>query len=369
MNRDPVLIRVDASLEKGYERLARCQMFAAALQRRRRPVHFISQLEPRSLALNVKRGGNSWLEADYPAGTPDDLKDLRREIYRLQPAAVVLDDADIPQEYLAELVSTGILVVSFDHQGMVHFPSHLVVNPLLGPTREGYEFDPGTQLLLGRRYAFVRPEMRRCRPGRSQEPAPLQSPNSKLATGNLYRALLALGDDDRNQHVIELAKLLLTVPKLGKIDIVVRHEHPQIDAIRDLVEAHKDRLELALEPAEISARVTRCHFAVTSGSGWSLELACVGVPQLVVVQNESHWPNAQRLEEEGCATCLGWHESVSAQTVRVAVQNLIADPHDRQAMSRCGRKLIDGRGPDRLITALEIMLHPSRQARLKYHAA
>ena len=29
-------------------------------------------------------------------------------------------------------------------------------------------------------------------------------------------------------------------------------------------------------------------------------------------------------------------------------------------MSRCGRKLIDGRGPDRLVTALEVLLHPSR---------
>ena len=28
--------------------------------------------------------------------------------------------------------------------------------------------------------------------------------------------------------------------------------------------------------------------------------------------------------------------------------------------SRCGRKLIDGRGPDRLVTALEVLLHPSR---------
>jgi hypothetical protein len=29
-------------------------------------------------------------------------------------------------------------------------------------------------------------------------------------------------------------------------------------------------------------------------------------------------------------------------------------------MSRCARQLIDGRGPDRLILALEVMLHPYR---------
>jgi hypothetical protein len=31
-------------------------------------------------------------------------------------------------------------------------------------------------------------------------------------------------------------------------------------------------------------------------------------------------------------------------------------------MARCGRKLIDGRGPDRLVNAMEIMLNPMPQA-------
>src|SRR5205085_11135652 len=150
------------------------------------------------------------------------------------------------------------------------------------------------------------------------------------------------------------AKQILTAPRIGKVDVIVRREHPDLEKIQALVEANAERLELALEPAEIAARIVRAHFALTSGSGWANELACVGVPQLLIVQNEAHWPNAQRLEEEGCATCLGWHGSVSAQTIRQAIQNILADPLERQAMSRCGRQLIDGRGPDRLVTAMEI---------------
>jgi hypothetical protein len=51
---------------------------------------------------------------------------------------------------------------------------------------------------------------------------------------------------------------------------------------------------------------------------------------------------------------------VTPSMLRQAVQNLLMDPSERQAMARCGRMLIDGRGPDRLVTALEVMLHPSR---------
>ena len=168
---------------------------------------------------------------------------------------------------------------------------------------------------------------------------------------------------------MELAQLIVNAPRVGKLDIIVRREHPQLEEIRAMVETQKEIMTLALEPAEIANRITRCHFALTSGSGWSLELACVGVPQLLLLQNEMHWPNAQRLEDEGAASILGWHENVSAQTIRQGVQNLITDAMDRKSMARCGRKLIDGRGPDRLVTAMEILLSPQTQAQMQRQAA
>jgi len=207
----------------------------------------------------------------------------------------------------------------------------------------------------------VRPEVRRVRPLRAQEPPPM-TPAAGKGVGGQYRVMVSLGEDDPHGQTMELARLLLGTPKVGKVDVVMRSYHPDLEKARALAEAQPDRLEVAVEPSEVTARIVRCHFAVTGGNGWSLELACVGVPQLVIVQSEAHWPTAQRLEEEGCATCLGWHENVSPATVRQAVQNLLSDPLERQAMSRCGRKLIDGRGPDRLVTALEVMLHPARPA-------
>jgi spore coat polysaccharide biosynthesis predicted glycosyltransferase SpsG len=368
MNRDPILIRVDATARTGHEHLARCLTLAAALQRRRRPVYFLSQLEPGSLGLTIKRGGNEWLRAEHDPGTPSDLQDTLREIRRLRPAAVLVDAPEMSEVYLRTLVGSGALVTTLDNLAQIRFPSQVLVNPLLGPGKETYEFFPGTQLLLGPRYALVRPEVRRTRPLRAQEPPPMTVAAGKGGAGQ-YRVMVSLGEDDPNDQTIELVRLLLGVPKVARVDAVVRSWHPALDKLQALAAAQPERLELAVEPAEVTARIVRCHFAVTGGGGWSLELACVGVPQIVVVQVEGHWPNAQRLEEEGCATCLGWHASVSAPTIRLAVQNLLSDPLERQAMSRCGRKLIDGRGPDRLVTALEVLLHqPARQAGLKVAA-
>jgi spore coat polysaccharide biosynthesis predicted glycosyltransferase SpsG len=348
MNRDPILFRVDGTSIQGWERLSRCLTFAAALQRRRRPTFFLSQLEPGYLGLNVKRAGNEWLEADGPAGSQEDLDETIQEVRRHNPAAVVVDAQDISKEYLTELASTGTMVVSLDHQAATCFPSQLVINPMLGLGRDSYEFMPGTQLLLGQRYALVRSEIRRIRPIRAQEPA------------GPFRAVVALGDHDPNHQTAEITKVLMNIAKLDRIDMITRTYNPDLPELQKIAAAHPDRVELATEGPEIAPKLGRCHFAITGGNTFSLELACVGVPQLIIVQSDLHWPNAQRLEDEGAAICLGRKEEVIPAVIRQAIMNLLMDPSEMRAMARCGRMLIDGRGPDRLVTALEVLLHPSR---------
>src|SRR5262245_2747071 len=212
MTRDPILIRVDGTPETGHERLARCLILAAALQRRRRMAHFLAQLDPAFLALNVKRGGNEWIAANNPAGTREDLTELLREINRLQPAAVIVDAPDASEKYLSRVAAAGPLLVCLDHQANVRLPGQLIINPLLGPGKDDYEFAPRAQLLLGQRYALVRPEIRRQRPIRSQEPPPMCLPQNQGGAGQ-FRALLALGEDDPHRQTLELAKLLLNVPR------------------------------------------------------------------------------------------------------------------------------------------------------------
>ena len=349
MTRAPILFRVDAGRAQGWENLCRCLVYAAALQRRRRPAHFLSQLEPLTLAPSVKKGGNELIAAAGPAGTEADLAQTIQQIRRIRPEAVIVDSPNVQEDYLRELRREGVAVISIDSLGATAFPSQLVINPLLGPSRESYTHDRRTQLLLGARFAIVRPEVRRVRPLRSQEPI------------QPFRVLIALGDDDLNNQSGELAKILLNTPRVGRVDILTRSFNPELESLRALAATCPDRLEVVCEANEVPLRLSRGHLALTAGNNWSLEMACVGIPQLVIVQSETHWPTAQRLEEEGAATCLGWHENVSAGTIRQAVSSILGETQERQLMSRAGRKLIDGRGPDRLVTALEIVLHRTRQ--------
>ena len=115
------------------------------------------------------------------------------------------------------------------------------------------------------------------------------------------------------------------------------------------------------EPSELGTRLPRAHFALTGGDGLSLEMACVGVPQLIITQNARHVPNAKKMDEDGAATYLGRRRPGERDHLRDAVNYVLDDQLERVGMARCARLMIDGRGPDRIVNGLEILIHaPSR---------
>lgn len=344
MNRTPVLFRVDGTSRTGWERLGRCVAFANALQRRRRPCHFLSQLDSLPTAAWIRKGGHEWLATDTAPGSAHDLERTLAEIKRLAPAAVVVDHPDIGPDYLAELTATGVLVVHIEHALHYCTNAHVLVNPSLGVTWEDHEVCPGTQVLCGPRYAVVRPEMRRLRSLRAQEPP------------GHNRVAIVLGDDAR--HLAgRVAQQLVKMRQVEHVDLIVYAQHEQVGAWRELMGAHLNKLDVVTDPVEAIARAARAHVAVADGNAWSLELACLGVPLVLVVEEEGYWKTAQTLEEEGAAICLGWYEDFTDSALRQTVACLLEDCRERQSMARAGRGLIDGRGLDRLVLALELMLH------------
>lgn len=67
--RGPILFRCDGTPEAGWEPFYQCLSLAAALQRRRHGTHFLSYLDPLSLATVINRGNNDWVPTDAASAT------------------------------------------------------------------------------------------------------------------------------------------------------------------------------------------------------------------------------------------------------------------------------------------------------------
>jgi spore coat polysaccharide biosynthesis predicted glycosyltransferase SpsG len=350
MNRAPILFRCDGTRSQGWESFYQCLVLAGAMQRRRRGTYFLSRLEPQTIAGPILRGGHEWNETSTEVGSADDLDATIREARRLNAAAIVVAAPQYSEEYLRELDATGTLVMTVDNSAAVRFPNKLVVNPFLGLSKDRYQLERGTQILRGIRYPLIRPQIRRLRPLRAQEPP------------QPFRALVALGEDDFDNVTQTVAEWLVGIEGVSRLDLFARPHHPKLNELREFAAQHEGRVGVATEVPELAARASRCHFAVTAGDGLSLELACVGVPQLMTTLYDRHTANARRLDEEGVATDLGPASKLTQDALAAAVEVMLTDPMERQGMARCGRQLIDGRGPDRLVCAVEVLLHPAQSA-------
>ena len=348
--RGPILFRCDGTTEHGWEPLYQSLSLAAALQRRRRGTHFRSYLDPLSLATVINRGNNDWSPAQHPLGSPGDLEATIAQVRKMNAAAVVVAGNGATPDYLRELKKTGALVMVFDSTAEMRFPADLVVNPLLAPTRKAYKVEPGCQLLLGTRYALCRGVFRRQRTIRATEqPGP-------------FRALVATGDNDLAGDALTRTLQLLDMPKVAKVSVALRSHHPKYDELLDLADGSAGRVEIVTETKELMTRLVRAHFAVTAGDMWSPELCVVGLPQLIISQTKRHASNAKKLDEDCVATYLGDAADVTFDQFQEAVDLLLDDPMERKGMTRSARNTFDGRGPDRIVNGLEIMLHtPARK--------
>jgi spore coat polysaccharide biosynthesis predicted glycosyltransferase SpsG len=347
VKRGPILFRCDGTQEDGWEPLYQCLSLAAALQRRRRGTHFFSYLDPLSLAQVVTRGNNDWVPAEQRLGDARDLAATVREARRLNASAVIV--AGGGDEYVREVRrATGALVMSLDPAAGDGGAADLLVSPFLAPARKAFRPGPGCQLLAGRKFALVRGLFRRQRTIRATEqPAP-------------FRALVALGDDDSDGTLLRTQQLLDTA-NVDRVSMVVRYHHPRYEELKEFAADSGGRAEVVTEPKELMTRLVRGHFALTGGDTGSLETACVGLPQLLLPGTPKHLANAKRMDDEGMATLLGPADGVTVEQLREAVGILLDDPMERLTMSRCARNLVDGRGGDRIVNGMEIMLHtPSR---------
>lgn len=348
--RGPILFRCDGTPDGGWEPFYQCLSLAAAFQRRRRGTHFFSYLDPLSLATVINRGNNDWVAAEQTLGSDGDLRATLAQVRRLNAAAVVVSGDGVTGDYLAAIRDTGALVVVFDSTAGITFDADVVVNPLSSPGRKAYRFRPGCQLLLGHKYAMCRGVFRRQRTIRATEPA------------GPFKALVAMGDDDPAGEAFTRTQQLLEMDRVAKVSVACRSHHPRYDDLRDLVDGSGGKVEVVTEAKELMTRLVRSHFALTAGDGWSGELCVVGIPQLLLTQTDRHARHAKRMDEDGVATFLGDAGDVSFEQLKEAVDLLLDDAMERKGMTRCARNQYDGRGPDRVVNGMEIMLHaPARK--------
>lgn len=312
--------------EIGMGHLYRCAALAGALAARDPSARISFELVNRPgiggwQGLRPDWSARTWPEEELPGGPWDIL---------------IVDRLSVERTRLEVLKARTGRLVSLDDTGEGHFSADFAFNGLYrcrAPRPEGSL----TRSFHGLEYLVLDPALTRAARDRG---------------GPVEQVLLSQGGADTHGKIPELLERL--GPWLGRrkgltlsvlIGPAFRHETQLTTALEALprpVTVHRGVRDLP-------GLLARIDLAISAAGVMACELACAGVPSVLVSAEPKEVETALELAGRGCATWLGdWQESHLGGLCG-KLDALCEDAAGRLAMSRQGRAAVDGKGAVRIL--------------------
>lgn len=196
---------------------------------------------------------------------------------------------------------------------------------------------PGTagQVLAGYAYAPIAAAYRRLRDERSGPRA--------AASGMLPRVLVCFGGSDPADVLGRIGPGLALDPRWSAEAVVGAAYHGRAESWPS---------PIVRDPDDLPERLAAADLAVVGVGTMKFEVACLGVPALLLAAADDQLAGAADYAATGAAAYLGDGRTADPAVVAAAVAGLLADWPRRRTMGLAARDLIDGQGADRIARAV-----------------
>ncbi len=338
-----LLIRADGNKGIGAGHVMRCLALAQAWQDGGGMAVFAFASASPALKKRLKSEGMKTAAVKATAGGNRDARKTAAIALRLGASWVVVDGYAFGADYLARLRVDGLRLALIDDNGIVErHEAEIVINQNLYAREDRYRRQgKNTGLLLGSRYALIRREFLG------------QRTNRRRFREKGYRVLVTLGGADplglSPAAIRALGKL---APAELEVRVVVGPANPNGNRCREEMRAASLRGEVISAAENMAEHMVWADVAVAAAGSTCWEMACLGLPAILVVTADNQAPIAASLHEAGIARSLGRPGLTLESRIAAAAKGLLADAAARREMCRRGRKLIDGRGAERVARVL-----------------
>jgi UDP-2,4-diacetamido-2,4,6-trideoxy-beta-L-altropyranose hydrolase len=335
-----LVLRTDGGPSIGGGHVMRCLALAQAWSEAGGRVGFCIAISTPSLHQRLVREDLEVIEIDAAAGTAADADATLAAAGRLGAPVVVVDGYHLSVDYRHRLRQAGLKEASLDDNAEIgRYVDDLIINPNRHAAPDLYRDGADhTRLLLGTEYALLRREFR------NWQGPPRSFPEAAR------RILVTLGAADPSNVTAEVVASLEPILSPGmEVAIVAGGSNPHADAIA----ARARRLpayRLIRDAAEdMPGLMAGADLAVCAGGSTMWEMAFMGVPFIPVIIAGNQRSAVQAMTGDGYPAVDGDEVGRDLAPLLVA---MMADAGRRRELSRIGRRLVDGKGVERVCMAL-----------------
>lgn len=349
-----LLIRCDASVHIGTGHAMRCLALAQAWQDAGGRAIFAMAASTPAVVQRILAEEMQLVRVAQLPGSREDSESTNQFARQHSARWVVVDGYVFGADYQTHLHAAGLKVLMVDDGGRAApYVADIVLNQNPQATESLYrQRGPSTRLLLGPEFALLRREFVAWR-GRERK---IHAPARKV--------LVTFGGSDPDNITLRVLEALISAPEF-EVQIVVGGSNPHLAELRAVLGKCRADIRLVHDPGDMARLMAWADVAVSAAGTAAWEMAFMGLPSLLIVLADNQEPIACSLDDAGAALNLGRAATIRADDIRERLGSVSACCELLQKMSMCGRALIDGRGADRVVSAMferELDMMPSHRA-------
>lgn len=324
-----IAIRTDASHKIGLGHIRRCMNLAEALKLYDAEIEFFIHGDQTAGRLLRSAGySHSWI--NEPDGIPNSA-------FLASTDALIVDSYSFRTSHYHHCNNMVPIVAAIDDMAQHTLPVDIVINQNLSAASMNYSVRSDTQCLFGAEYALLNPEFAQLR--NRENPDQL-------------RVLVMMGGTDLHGQTERVIKAISGLPATFYVDIIIG---PSSDSLHDVKRASDSLSMLAyvhIDPPDLASIMARATVAISTGGVTALELACLGIPTIVLTVADNQTAPAQALNEHGAVLNMGPYDQIRSDELNMIIRGLLVDPASRTKMAGAGRGLVDGLGAQRAAEAI-----------------
>lgn len=362
-----VVFRADASPSLGVGHIMRCLSLARFLLTNGSKVRFVSLKIPTKVRKSILDAGCEYREigepdivsSAWPANSDlkvsstwsddrqlEDAKRTSKSISDVHWDWIVVDHYSIDSswERLIDMNTEKLLVID-DLANRSH-SCDVLLDQTLGRKKADYKryVADKTELLVGVSYALLRPEFKE-----------LRGYSFKRKSGFLIKnVLICLGGGDEKNVTASVLEVLseITESQDWNITVVLGAASPWVEAIENLIESLKIKVELVFDRADMAQMMCEADLAIGGAGTSSWERCCLGLPSVMIVMAENQIEIALALEKVGAAIVIPSIADVPLKLPRI-ISSIYSRTVDIKSISMLGRNIVDGNGCEKVLGVMK----------------
>ncbi len=247
---------------------------------------------------------------------------------------LIIDLPHYEEKYGIELKNKNIVLIN--DLGKMKIFSKILINGSIVKKFHKYQIkNKSSKLLIDSKYMILREEFLKRRI------------ESKINDRPIRNILITFGGSGENKITNKLLKLLLK--KDFHITVIVGPSNTKQNILKLIKNNHK--IKLIINPNNIAELFSKQDMIFSSTGITIYELACLGIPTVMIPINSAQNDTAKEMEKRGFGKIMSVN-NINLENIQKILLNF-DDYKFRKEMHKSGRKIVDGEGTSRIAKAIE----------------